>query len=115
MRFLLAVAASLSLTHPAFGADCTALAKDAETQAVAFHPVETHRVTGSGRLYFFSAPNLLCKTPKVFVIPGDSLIVYAEHDGWYQVMFVNTKTQTDHSGWVQKPRLTYQGTLAPKN
>jgi hypothetical protein len=34
-------------------------------------------VIGSGRLQFYSAPNLNCTMPGVFVIPKDQLIAYA--------------------------------------
>jgi hypothetical protein len=114
MRLVLGFSLLLAIANPAFGGvDCQSLAKKADQDSAFFHPPEAHVVKGSGRLYFFSAPNSLCKMPAVFVIPGDQLVVYAEHGNWYQVIFLNQKTLNDYEGWVEKARLKYQGTVGP--
>ena len=115
MRVLLSLYLLVGIANAAAaGVNCEALAKEANDNSVALRPPETHRVQGSGRLYFFSAPNALCKTPAVFVIPGDQLVVYSEQGSWYQVMYLNAKTSDDFEGWVEKTRLKYVGTVGPR-
>jgi hypothetical protein len=78
-------------------------------------PPTANVVTGAGRLQFYSAPNVRCSMNGVFVIPRDSLIVYAEtNDGWSSVIYVNPRTGDDVSGWVRSARLKTTGTIAPK-
>ncbi|MCS3453421.1 MULTISPECIES: hypothetical protein [Bradyrhizobium] len=72
-------------------------------------------VTGTGRLQFYSAPNLHCPIRGVFVIPNDALIAYAQtSDGWSSVMYLNPGTGNDVSGWVRSARLKVTGTVGPK-
>lgn len=72
-------------------------------------------VTGTGRLQFYSAPNLHCPIHGVFVIPNDALIAYAQtNDGWSSVMYLNPGTGNDVSGWVRSARLKVTGTVGPK-
>jgi hypothetical protein len=72
-------------------------------------------VTGAGRLQFYSAPNLRCPMPGVFVVPRDQLIAYAQSDdGWSSVMYSNPKTRNIASGWVRSERLKVAGTVGPK-
>jgi hypothetical protein len=69
-------------------------------------------VIGSGRLQFYSAPNLNCIMPGVFVIPKDELIAYAQSDdGWSSVMYSNPKSRDTVSGWVKLSRLKATGTM----
>ncbi len=115
MRLVLSLSLFLAVANSAFGSvDCQSLSKEASKKSAAFHPPESHLVHGSGRLYFFSAPNPLCKKPAIFVIQGDQLVVYSEQGNWYQVMYLNPKTLSDYEGWVEKTRLKYQGTVGPK-
>ena len=80
-----------------------------------FSPPLAHVVTGSGRLQFYSAPNLRCAMDGVFVIPKDELVAYAgTSDGWASVMYVNPRTGADVSGWVRSERLKATGTMGPK-
>ena len=80
-----------------------------------FSPPLAHVVTGSGRLQFYSAPNLRCAISGVFVIPNDKLVAYAQtDDGWSSVMYVNPRTGADVSGWVRSERLKATGTMGPR-
>jgi len=80
-----------------------------------FSPPLSNVVTGTGRLQFYSAPNLHCPIAGVFVIPKDELVAYAQSDdGWSSVMYVNPKTGNDVSGWVRSARLKITGTMGPK-
>jgi hypothetical protein len=76
-------------------------------------PPVIYRVIGAGRLPFYSAPNLHCVTPGVFVVPKDELIVYAlTPDGWASVMYVGGDMPI---GWVRSARLKSTGfTMGPK-
>ncbi len=79
-----------------------------------FSPPLGERVTGAGRLQFYSAPNANCAMSGVFVIPKDELVAYAQSDdGWTSVMYVNPKTGDDVSGWVRSSRLKVIGTEGP--
>ena len=73
-------------------------------------------VIGQGRLPFHSAPDAGCPMAGVFIIPGDEVIGYVEHQGYTSVMFINTKNGTDAMGWVQTSRLQPTGTgISPKD
>ena len=72
-------------------------------------------MTGAGRLQFYSAPNANCIMTGVFVIPKDEVIAYARsNDGWSSVMYLNSKTGNDVSGWVRSSRLKVIGTEGPR-
>ena len=80
-----------------------------------FSPPLANVVTGTGRLQFYSAPNLHCPIGGVFVIRKDELVAYAQtDDGWSSVMYVNPRTGNDVSGWVRSARLKATGTMGPK-
>lgn len=73
-------------------------------------------VVGAGRLQFYSAPNLSCKMPGTFIIPGDSAVAYVEKNGFTSVMYINLKTKEDAMGWVSSSRLKRTGTgISPCN
>lgn len=85
------------------------------TRAPMLSPPLANVVTGTGRLQFYSAPNLHCPLSGVFVIPNDELVAYAQtNDGWSSVMYVNPRTGNDVSGWVRSVRLKATGTVGPK-
>lgn len=92
--------------------------KEPETgtqQAPMLSPPMANVVTGTGRLQFYSAPNLNCPMNGVFVIPKDELIAYAQtDDGWSSVMYINPRTGNDVSGWVRSARLKATGTVGPR-
>jgi len=95
-------------------ADCKKMNDDANAKAASFYPRESYTVKGSGRLYFYEAPSPECLEKNTFVIPGDSLVVYSDFKGWYNVGFFNSKTGGETDGWVKPERLKYNGTLGPK-
>jgi len=102
------------------GAPATAetLCKEPETgtkQAPMLSPPMANLVTGTGRLQFYTAPNLNCPMNGVFVIPKDELIAYAQtDDGWSSVMYTNPRTGNDVSGWVRSARLKATGAVGPR-
>jgi len=103
---------ALLITGPAF-ADC----KEPETgtdSVPIFSPPLGEVVVGTGRLQFYSAPNLNCAMTGVFVIPKDALIAYAQSDnGWSSVMYSNPRTGDTVMGWVRSSRLKETGTMGP--
>jgi hypothetical protein len=114
-KSLLASALFLALlAAPALAESCKE-PKTGTKDVPVFSPPLAHVVTGSGRLQFYSAPNLACAMNGVFVIPQDKLVGYAQtDDGWTSVMYVNPRTGADVSGWVRSERLKATGTMGPK-
>lgn len=85
--------------------DCDTLGDNASLEAGTYRPPLEAKVIDQGRLYFHSAPSPACISKKLFVIPGDSLTVYASSEsGWAQVMYI-AKNGEDYTGWVEEKRL----------
>ena len=85
--------------------------KTGTNQVPIFSPPLSKVVIGTGRLQFYSAPNAACRVNGVFVIPGDSLVAYAEtKDGWTSVMYLGGSSP---EGWVRSARLRTSGTVGP--
>ena len=103
-------AVTLAISGPAF-ADC----KEPETgtkNIPLFSPPLGEIVVGTGRVQFYSAPNVDCVMTGVFVIPKDELIAYAQSsDGWTSVMYSNPRNGNSVSGWVRSSRLKEAGTV----
>ncbi len=79
-----------------------------------FSPAVLDRVTGQGRLQFYSAPDFHCPIAGLFVVPKDELIEYARtDDGWSSVMYIGDGASSDQ-GWVRSARLKLVGTVGPK-
>ncbi len=93
--------------------NCSKINSEAVKDEAGFYPRRTYAVEGKGRLYFHTAPDARCRSKDIFVIPGDSLIVYSSFQGWYSVMYINPKTGEDFSGWVRPERLKFSGTIGP--
>ena len=104
------VALILAVSGQAF-ADCKA-PQIGTKNVPSLSPPLSEVVTGSGRLQFYSAPNLDCAMTGVFVIQKDELIAYAQSDhGWSSVTYENPKTGNTVSGWVRSSRLKATGTV----
>jgi hypothetical protein len=74
-------------------------------------PIE-YAVVGAGGLPFYSAPDVRCPMPGVFVIPKDRLVVYViTDDGWAQTTYFGG---VNPSGWVRFGRLKDMGAMGPK-
>lgn len=70
-----------------------------EVKDVGFHRSYIAEVTGSGRAYFFTAPNSQCKNKKLFIVPTDTVGVFSEYAGYTQIIY------SDYSAWVRSDRL----------
>ena len=110
--FVTMIALSLSSTVAA-QENCPRISQQAEQQQARFNPPATYAVDGKGRLYFHTAPANHCRSRDVFVIGGDELIAYSEHQGWYSVMYINPRSGQDFHGWVRPERLRLRGTIRP--
>ncbi|HEF5873146.1 TPA: hypothetical protein SAY52_003791 [Burkholderia cenocepacia] len=108
---ILVLGASLGANgaHAGSAVDCGKL--DAATNGPDdnFRPPASGTVVGTGRAYFYSAPDAQCMTKRTFIIPGDSVTVYKSHGRWYSIMYVNDKTGDDFQGWVEQGRVRLDG------
>lgn len=113
-QLIFSLLAALAAT-PLLAADCSKLASTAKAREAYIRPPHSFELTGTGRLYFHSAPDAQCRSKAVFVVPGDRLIAYSAVDDWYSVMYLNPKTGEDVSGWVRSERLKDRGTVGPSS
>ncbi|MEB2501151.1 SH3 domain-containing protein [Burkholderia cenocepacia] len=108
---MLVLGASLAASgaHATRAVDCGQL--DAATSGPDdnFRPPASGTVIGTGRAYFYSAPDAQCMTKQTFIVPGDSVTVYKSHGRWYNIMYVNGKTGDDFEGWVEQGRVRLDG------
>lgn len=74
-----------------------------------------YEVFGTGRLYFYSAPDERCISKNIYIVRGDQVEAYAEYNNYLFVIYF-TKVGHEVSGWVHKNRLrpTHQG-VGPGN
>jgi hypothetical protein len=85
---------------------CEASARAAGSIAVALTPdVANKTVAGSGRAYFHSAPLEACRTPKVFLVPGDKVRAERETDAFVEVEYRHPKSGQVFRGWMRRDRL----------
>jgi hypothetical protein len=115
LALLLALFGCLMVSSAQAGNDCEALSREAFRLGSRVDGCRAGRiVTGAGRLPFHTAPIARCKTRDLFVVPGDKLIAYAEHQGFTAVLYLNPSTQREAEGWVASSRLTASSTgIAP--
>jgi len=74
-----------------------------------------YTVIGKGRLQFLSAPEISCKLPGEFILPGDRVNAYLVSSGYVLVTYLDTKTGSEANGWVQQSRLQANGYgIAPR-
>ena len=85
---------------------CAEAAKIARDRAM---PVATEasrrRVTGTGRLQFYSAPDAACAVKGLFIVPGDLMQAQFEFGGYTAVYYVNPVVGNEAVGWVVSSRL----------
>lgn len=85
--------------------DCLDLSRAVSTPDNAFQPMLSGRVIGKGRLHFHTAPSTQCREKDIFIIPGDRVTLYRPYHGWYQLLFVNSKSGGHFEGWVDANRV----------
>jgi hypothetical protein len=85
---------------------CEASALAASSIAVALTPDEAGKtVAGKGRAYFHLAPAGECRTPKVFLVPGDRVGASRETDAFVEIEYRNPKSGQVFRGWLRRDRL----------
>lgn len=101
------ITATLLLLSCAAQADdfCASLDAQAATQGVRTDSTENvYKVTGKGRLFFYSAPDNRCPMADTFIIPGQQVYNYVEYKNYALVMYM-AKGDRQVTGWVDKARL----------
>ncbi|MGB9107986.1 MAG: hypothetical protein WCC39_04770, partial [Telluria sp.] len=85
---------------------CVAGALSAASTGVALTPDEAGKtVGGAGRAYFHTAPLDTCRTPKVFLVPGDRVRASRETDAFVEIEYRNPKSGQVFRGWIRRDRL----------
>jgi hypothetical protein len=73
------------------------------------HPPLSGVVEATGRSYFYSAPDVHCRT-KDFVVKGDSLVIYVPYNEWYQAYYYGEDSPGLVGGWLLQNRVKVTGT-----
>jgi hypothetical protein len=96
--------------------DCEALDHKASENGIRIQGyMAIHKVVGHDKLQFYSAPDLTCKLPGVFILPAESVFAYVTYGEFTAVMYVHPTTKEDTEGWVLGKRLKATGYgIAPK-
>jgi len=68
-----------------------------------------HKVSGDGRLYFYSAPDEQCKINDLFIINGDLVNASVDYNEFTYVIYFS-KGGKEFDGWVKSNRLVPTGT-----
>lgn len=85
---------------------CEASARAASSIAVALTPdVANKTVAGAGRAYFHSAPLETCRTPRLFLVPGDKVRAERETDAFVEIEYRHPKSGQVSRGWLRRDRL----------
>ncbi|MFC5547118.1 hypothetical protein [Massilia aerilata] len=85
---------------------CEASARASASTAVALTPDEANKtVAGAGRAYFHSAPLESCRTPKVFLVPGDRVGASRETGAFVEIEYRNPRSGQVFKGWIRRDRL----------
>lgn len=80
---------------------CKVLSEEAESAG--WHRPYLGKVSGSGPAYFHIGPAASCKFNKLFIVPGDSVAIYAEHGAFTLISY--SSKDNDYSTWVLSERL----------
>ncbi len=85
---------------------CEATALAAASAAVALTPDEANKVVDkAGRAWFHSAPDEECRTPKLFLVPGDRVEASRETGAFVEVQYRHPRTGVLTRGWIRRDRL----------
>ncbi|MBR8240640.1 hypothetical protein FEP12_03103 [Burkholderia multivorans] len=83
--------------------------RTSETAVRILHSEGKMTVIGSGRLQFYSAPDLSCKIPGVFILPGESVVAEKSDRGFTFVAYRSAKKDGPVLGWVKSDRVKHNG------
>ncbi|MCO1462302.1 hypothetical protein L0Y93_11960 [Burkholderia multivorans] len=83
--------------------------RTSETAVRILHSESKMTVIGNGRLQFYSAPDLSCKIPGVFILPGEPVVAEKSDRGFTFVAYRSAKKDGPVLGWVRSDRLKHNG------
>jgi hypothetical protein len=85
---------------------CEAGVLAAASEAVTVTPdLSGKTVGGTGRAWFHTAPLEECRTPKVFLVPGDKVSASRETGAFVEIEYRNPKSGQVFKGWLRRDRL----------
>jgi hypothetical protein len=85
---------------------CEATARAAGSEAVGLSPDAANKVVDkAGRAWFHSAPDEECRTPKLFLVPGDRVEASRETGAFVEVQYRHPRTGVVTKGWIRRDRL----------
>lgn len=93
---------------------CGKLNDLATENGVRISSVESGYKVGSGRAYFYTAPNERCKKKNLFVVKNDLVNAYLSYDKFSSIIYFKSNGESV-SGWVHTDSITPTGTgIGPK-
>lgn len=106
MKYLISLFSLLFFISAANASDfCSDMQKKADReQAYIDHSTSDYKVISKGRLYFYSAPDKKCKNSKVFLVPGDHVIVYSIYNGFLSAAYFKSNGDSV-DGWLDTSQL----------
>jgi hypothetical protein len=100
------IPAVTALASAPSGGNCAALDAMAGKAGVPVAAARAQRrVSGSGRLQFYTAPASTCVMPGIFILTQEAVKAYADHAGYTLVKYVNPRNGFEVTGWVQSGRV----------
>jgi hypothetical protein len=88
------------------GGNCAALDAVAGKAGVPVAAAQAQRrVSGNGRLQFYTAPASTCVMPGIFILGKEAVRAYADHAGYTLVKYVNPRNGFEVTGWVPSARV----------
>ncbi|MBW5818339.1 hypothetical protein H0I54_19685 [Yersinia kristensenii] len=93
--------------------DIQAIAKTETINGQSNIPKEPFVVANKRKVYFYTAPDNLCKQGDKFVIAGDFLYAYKIHGDFTYVNYITAKGE-EVKGWVNSTELNYLSSIINK-
>ena len=88
---------------------------DGKFKIVDFWPREAGKISSSGRVFFYKAPEEKCKSTNLFLVKNDRVVIYGSTmDAAYQSVVYVTKGGNIIMGWVESKNITRTGTVSAK-
>ena len=85
---------------------CVAVFEKAEQdQVVSSAGTSSLAVTGTGRLFFHTAPDRRCQLKDTYVIAGDRVEVFSEYGEFSSVIYWHPVSGAGTAGWVLSSRI----------
>ena len=83
---------------------------DSKVIKIIYSPIESGKITGSGKVYFYKSPDERCKSTNLFLIPNDSVVIYeSTGDSKFEFVMFITKGGNYVYGWVESKNIRHTG------